>query len=159
MELHKPGRTVTIEYQTGTSFFGAGIQRGMWQRLLFVTLAHTFEDLCPRPSLCGHPAYWVPSAANLPPIEAPLEIPVDLRIPEMEQEKTQKSEGSGERVFEFGFASRFCCVIWGKLLSHKPEFCHGLLPSEASPLTVNKKRPKVQIYKHEFCQGCCDECN
>lgn len=29
MELHKPGRTVAIEYQTGTSFFGAGIQRDM----------------------------------------------------------------------------------------------------------------------------------
>lgn len=40
-----------------------------------------------------------------PPQKAPLVIPMDLRIPEMEQEKTQESEGSGDRVFEFGFAS------------------------------------------------------
>lgn len=50
---------------------------------------------------------------------------MDLRIPEMKQEKTQESEGSGERVFEFGFASRFCCVIWGKLLTLSRLHSHG----------------------------------
>ena len=50
---------------------------------------------------------------------------MDLQIPEMEQEKTQECEGSGERVFEFEFTSRFCCVIWGKLLSLSRLHSHG----------------------------------
>lgn len=50
---------------------------------------------------------------------------MNLRIPEMEQEKTQEREGSGERVFEFEFTSSFCCVIWGKLLSLSRLHSHG----------------------------------